>query len=86
MKLSTFFKKHKWCKGSLAKDSRKRIVPIYYKSAVSFCLLGGLMKLKKDDLEINKIRNLLGYHLAYWNDYVCESKAQLIRVLKSAGM
>ena len=91
MKPSTVLKKYRWCKDYLAKDKEGKPVDVDSEKAVAFCIIGAICKstpLEEDRRKCYyKLRNKSRiFSISDYNDVVCKSKAEAIRLLKSVGL
>lgn len=83
MKLSTFFKRHGWCRGSMALDKSGGEVPVNDPRAKSFCLRGGMSRIGMANKAIDSFRDFIILHSNYtgifdFNDRRNRTKKQVI--------
>lgn len=58
----------RWVKGILGQNNVERSVDPRHSSAVTCCLLGGLMRYSLDDVILNKSTKILNINIVNWND------------------
>ena len=89
MKPSEFLKKNGWCKGEVARDAEGKETSILDDKAVSFCLNSVVYMAYRYQEEqrkeaYRKVDEVV-LNVCHWNDHICKSKDQAIKMLESIG-
>lgn len=90
MKLSTFFRRHRWCQGAAARDACGFPVWSSSPNACQWCLMGAAVFLnapKRATMKLDKTARKLGFTgFIAWQDKPGRTKREVIELLVKLGL